>query len=160
MPFEILPAQDSDKEIITQLLEREWGLPILVKKRTLHPQDMPAFKAIDHTGEIAGLLTYNIEGKNAEIVTMNSFKPNLGIGTALIKALKKKAREKGCVKIWLITTNDNIDAIRFYQMKGFRFAAIHKGAVDESRKTKKSIPETGLYGIPIRDEVEMDMAIT
>ncbi len=158
MPHEIIPTQDKDRDEITDIIAREWGIPIIVKNRTFYPQDLPGFKAVDEdSGEISGLITYNIFEGEAEIVTLNSFKPNMGIGTALIRALAKAAKEHACRRIWLITTNDNVDAIRFYQMRKFRLVAIYRGAVDESRKTKKEIPETGMFGIGIHDEIEMEL---
>lgn len=160
MPYEIIATCNEDRDEITKIIAREWGIPIIVKNRTFYPHKLPGFKAVDdYTGEIAGLITYNIIDGECEIVTLNSFKPNMGIGTALIRALAKTAKEHNCSRIWLITTNDNVDAIRFYQMRKFRLVAIYRGAVDESRKTKKEIPETGMYGIGIHDEVEMELAL-
>jgi hypothetical protein len=42
------------------------------------------------------------------------------------------ARRAGCTRLSLITTNDNLDALRFCQRRGFRVAALHPGAVDEA----------------------------
>lgn len=160
MSFEITPLFDDDREKVSQIIGREWGIPVIVKNRIFHPEKLPGFKAVDFfSGEITGLITYSIENRECEIVTLNSFKPNLGIGTSLIRELEKTAKAQKCRRIWLITTNDNIDAIRFYQMRKFRLAAIYRGAVDESRKRKKEIPETGMYGIWIHDEVEMELKL-
>ncbi|WP_274648886.1 hypothetical protein [Paenibacillus humicola] len=41
-------------------------------------------------------------------------------------------------------------------MQGYRIAAVYPGAVAEARKMKPSIPETGLYGISVRDEIELE----
>jgi ribosomal protein S18 acetylase RimI-like enzyme len=60
----------------------------------------------------------------------------------------------------LLTTNDNLHALRFYQRRGFRLAALYPGALAEARKLKPSIPETGYHGIPIRDEIELEMSLT
>ena len=68
-------------------------------------------------------------------------------------AVEQQAREAGARRIWLITTNDNLDVLRFYQRRGYRLAAVFPGAVDEARKQKPTIPLTGFYGIPIRDEI-------
>jgi hypothetical protein len=73
---------------------------------------------------------------------------------------KEIARRAGCSRFWLITTNDNVDALRFYQRRGFRLAALHSGAVDDSRaRLKPEIPEVGDHGIPIRDEIELEQEI-
>ena len=55
----------------------------------------------------------------------------------------------------LTTTNDNIDALRFYQRRGFRMSALRPGVIDRSRLHKPEIPRTGDYGIPLRDEIDL-----
>ena len=80
-----------------------------------------------------------------------------GAGTALIEAVEQLAAQHGCARLWVITTNANIDALRFYQRRGFCLAAVHRGAVDDSRsRLKPEIPEVGAYGIPLRDEIELE----
>ncbi len=91
-----------------------------------------------------------------EIVTLNTSMRQFGIGAALIAAVIETARAAACRRVWLITTNDNVNAIRFYQLLGFRFAALHVGAIEQSRRLKPSIPLTGRHGIPIRDELEFE----
>ena len=67
---------------------------------------------------------------------------------------------RGSTRLWLITTNDNVDALRFYQRRGFRLVAIDRDAVERSRATlKPGIPRTGLHGIPIRDELTLERPI-
>lgn len=78
------------------------------------------------------------------------------MGTALIEAVKSVARERGCKPVWLITTNDNLDARRFYQRRGFQLVGVARNALEESRKIKPQISATGFYGIPIRDEIELE----
>ena len=64
--------------------------------------------------------------------------------------------KSGCNRLWVITTNDNLDALRFYQRRGFRITKVHTDALTERRKLKPEIPETGLYEIPMRDEIELE----
>jgi ribosomal protein S18 acetylase RimI-like enzyme len=54
------------------------------------------------------------------------------------------------------TTNDNLNALRFYQRRGFRIMGVHPGAVNEARRLKPSIPAIGAYGIPICDEIDLE----
>ena len=60
------------------------------------------------------------------------------------------------VKLWVITTNDNLDALRFYQKRGYTITKVHTDALKGWRKQKPEIPETGFYDIPIRDEIELE----
>jgi len=83
----------------------------------------------------------------------------VGSGTALMEAVAAAARDAGCRRVWLITTNDNLRALRFYQRRGFRLAALHRDALDRSRELKPSIPDVGLDGIPLRDELELELTL-
>jgi hypothetical protein len=61
-------------------------------------------------------------------------------------------------RIWLVTTNDNLEALRFYQRRGFVLSRLRPGAVDKSRASlKPQISTTGEFGIPIRDEIELEL---
>ncbi len=123
-----------------------------------HPQDLPGFVAIQE-GEKVGLVTYNIEGESCEVVTINSTQPSSGVGTALIEAVRDIAIKSRCKRLWLITTNDNLNALRFYQKRGFVLVAVHRNALDVSRKLKPEIPLIGDDGIPLRDEIELEMML-
>ena len=90
---------------------------------------------------------------------MNSLAEGVGIGSALMEALKKIAVKAGCKRIRAITTNDNTAALRFWQKRGFTLAALYPNSIEESRKLK---PEIGLFGddgIPIRDEIELEFVL-
>jgi acetyltransferase (GNAT) family protein len=102
---------------------------------------------------------YNITGTSCEIVTINSIRPFAGVGTSLIEAVRDIALQSGCKRLWLITTNDNMNALRFYQKRGFILVAIHRNALDVSRKLKPEIPLIGNDGIPLRDEIELEMIL-
>ena len=94
-----------------------------------------------------------------EIATINALDLYRGIGTMLIEAVRAEAKRLGCYQVMLTTTNDNIGALRFYQRRGFRLAAIRPGAVDRTRQLKPEIPRTGDFGIPLRDEIDLTCPI-
>ena len=110
-------------------------------------------------GENAGLATYRIEGEDCEIATLDSVSEGKGVGSALIEAVKDKACAAGCKRLWLVTTNDNTPALRFYQKRGFRLVAVHANALERSRRLKPQIPLIGQDGIPLRDEIELELAL-
>jgi len=141
------------------LLKEWWAGPRIVTRGKLHHADeLPGFIAIQDS-KPAGLITYDIVGEQCEIVTMNSLVEGKGIGSALIDAVKNVAVTAGCKRLWLITTNDNTAALRFWQKRGFRLAAAHRNAIEKSRLLKPEIPLTGNDGIPIRDEIELEMIL-
>lgn len=84
-------------------------------------------------GTITGLVTFHMENSGCEIVSLDSKAENQGIGTKLVQLVIEKAKEKHCSRVWLITTNENIRAIRFYQKRGFDMKAIHRNAVEDTR---------------------------
>ncbi len=160
--FEIRPTNDSDINNISRITKKYWGADIIVVHGIVYkPSDLPGFIAYnrDNQEEWLGLITYNIKENQCEIVTINAITQFNGIGTALLKSVKQTAIETNCKRIWLITTNDNIDALRFYQKRGFNINAIHCGVVNKSRKLKPEIPMIGEYGIPLRDEIEPEMRL-
>jgi GNAT superfamily N-acetyltransferase len=110
-------------------------------------------------GQLLGMLTYvpGHDRRQCEILTLHAGQQWRGAGTALIEAVGQLARRQGCTRLWVITTNDNVDALRFYQRRGFCLVRVHRGAVDRSRAAlKPEIPAVGAYGIPLRDEIELE----
>ncbi|MFH0882798.1 MAG: GNAT family N-acetyltransferase [bacterium] len=148
-----------DQEFILRVMREQWGSDKVVTRGRVHiPAKLPGLIA-EIDGESVGLITYDIYGRECELITMNALKSGLGIGSALLGTLAEIARDHNCRGIWLITTNDNVDAMRFYQRKGFYFVAVHRDAIKYSRKLKPEIPEIGNHGIPIRDEIELVMPL-
>lgn len=148
-----------DRPWILRLLKKYWGSAEVVTRGRLYRGDqLPGFIAVRKERPV-GLITYRIEGAECEIVTLNSLDEGIGIGSELLRAVKRTAESSGCRRLWLITTNDNTPAIRFYRKRGFVVTAVHRNAIEQSRKLKPEIPETGVDGIPITDEVEMEMAL-
>jgi len=150
---------EQDREFIEKLLRDRWGSETIVTRGRVHlPVQLPGLIA-EMAGEPVGLITYNIYGRECELITMDALHEGVGIGSALLSKLAEVARGNDCRGIWLITTNDNLDAMRFYQKKGFFFVAVHRDAIKFSRKLKPEIPEIGEFGIPIRDEIELVMPL-
>lgn len=119
---------------------------------------LPGFIAI-LKGASVGLLIYTIQRDECEIVTLNSLINGKGVGSLLVNEIKKVALSSGCKRIWVITTNDNLHAMGFYQKCGFSLVAMHCDAVELSRRLKKEIPFIGQDGIPLRDEIELEMLL-
>jgi len=155
----IEPLEDSLRTWARRLLVERWGSTEVVSRGRLHRADeLPGFVAL-RAHRPLGLLTYLVEGDACEIVSLDAVRDGLGVGSALLVAAGKAALEAGCCRLWLITTNDNLAALRFYQRRGFRCVALHADALTRSRELKPGIPELGLHGIPIRDEIELELAL-
>jgi GNAT superfamily N-acetyltransferase len=158
-PFEIRAVNESDHESVARLLQEHWGSTRIVTRGRTHDADrLPGFVAVQDR-EVLGLLTYQLEAGECEIVTLDSTVDGIGIGSALLGAVKDVAASANCKRLWAITTNDNTPALRFYQKRGFSLVAVHCNAIEESRRLKPEIPLVGLDGIPIRDEVELELLL-
>src|SRR5258708_13375610 len=159
LPLEVRPLAEQDSAWVRQAITHYWGDTIVVANgKVNYPHTLPGFVAI-LKGNRVGLLTYALEEEHCEIVTFNSTKPGIGVGTLLLKAVTQAAQEAGCKRLWLITTNDNLDALRFYQKRGFTIVAVHRGAVDAARRLKPAIPLIGHDQIPLHHTIELEMRL-
>jgi len=157
--MKVRAATDADREAISEILTASWGGHIAVAHGTAYDATtLPALVA-EQDGRIVGLLTYTITNDELEVVTMDASVPHLGVGTALMSAATEVAAANGVRRLWLITTNDNVDALRFYQRRGLRIVAVTPGAVDISRTIKPEIPYTGFYDIPLHDELTLELRL-
>lgn len=156
--FSIRPLEGSDRSMVDEFIGKHWGSPFVAATgRLLKPSQFPGFAA-EAEGHILGLITYRLDGQECEIISLNSLKPAAGVGSALIAAVRTLVSKAGCTRLWLVTTNDNLHALAFYQKLGFRLAALHPGSVDQDRRLlKPQIPLTGDNGIPIHDYLELEM---
>jgi GNAT superfamily N-acetyltransferase len=159
----IREKEPRDENWIDLVLNERWGANgtgiIVVHNEIIDARTLPALIA----GERDGLAIYKIGSINnvvaAELISLDAITPRQGVGTALVEGLITKLKEQRVEFLRVTTTNDNLDALRFYQRRGFRIVAVRPGAVDEARKVKPTIPTVGDYGIPIRDEIELELWI-
>jgi ribosomal protein S18 acetylase RimI-like enzyme len=156
----IRPLEPADRPWVEEFLRDRWGTPEAVARgRVYLPADLPGFAAFEDD-RVVGLVTFELQGVDCEIVTIDALEQGRGIGTALVDAVADAARAAGCARLRLITTNDNLRALRFYQRRGFRLAALYPDALEVSRRLKPSISEVGQHGIPLRDELELVRDLT
>lgn len=181
--FSIRPLERSDREWVAHFLDERWGTTQIVSRgKSVYGHLLPGFMAerpanasedVDTGGddgevggaenEIAvenvGLVTVHIGEKECEITTLNSLTESEGVGSALVEAVENWAREAGIERLWLVTTNDNLAALKFWQRRGYELVTVHRNAIADARRIKPQIPITGLNGITIRDEIELEKRI-
>jgi ribosomal protein S18 acetylase RimI-like enzyme len=139
---------------------RDWNaLRVARRGKLVDPLDHPAVLAWSDR-VLTGVATYVVDGDGCEILTLHTATRLLGIGSALLTRVQAIARDAGCRRLWVVTTNDNVEALRFYQRRGFRLVLVRPGAVDRSREAlKPEIPRTGAFDIPLRDELELELTL-
>ena len=159
MSFTSVDYGKKHREWARHLLEEHWGSTAVVSRGRLYQADiLPGYVAI-MDGIPQGLITYQLDGRECEIISLNSLIENRGMGTALIQTILKSAISAGCHCVMVITTNDNQRAQDFYINRGFELTAVYKDAIQASRKLKPEIPEVGINGAPLRDEIEFKYII-
>jgi ribosomal protein S18 acetylase RimI-like enzyme len=154
---DVREVRDDERAWLRATIEARWGDEIAVGRgRVWMLHELPALVAVDDSGERVGVATYVVEGVVAELVSIDALRADAGVGRQLLDAVAATARAAGAERLLVMTTNDNLVALRFYQRNGFRLTELRPGAVDEARAIlKPSIPETGNDGIPLRDEIDL-----
>ncbi len=159
MSIEIVPLNAQWGDWAVAYIIESWGASKLVSHgRVYQAEDLPGFIALAD-GQPAGLLTYWNDGTDCEIITLNAKVAGKGVGSMLTSTCVQAMKAAGVSRIWLLTTNDNTDAMRFYQRRGFDMKAIHHNAVVEARKIKPEIAAIGHYGILVSHEIEFEMIL-
>ncbi|MGD0338730.1 MAG: GNAT family N-acetyltransferase [Bacteroidota bacterium] len=152
----VRPIIGTDQTWINRILTERWGSTKIVTRGVVHAaNELSGFIAVEENVPV-GFLTYRFDAGSCEVVSLNSLSEGCGIGSSLLKSVEQIAKEKMCNRIWLITTNDNLHALRFYQRRGYVLTAIHCNAIEKSRQLKPQIPMIGNDGIPLRDEIELE----
>ena len=168
--YDIRPLERSDREWVAHFLDESWGTTQIVSRgKAVYGHLLPGFMAERSANtsdedesedqvvvEKIGLVTVHLAEKECEITTLNSLTECMGVGSALVGAVENWAQGIGIERLWLITTNDNLAAIKFWQKRGYELVTVHRNAIVEARRIKPQIPITGLNGIIIRDEIELE----
>src|ERR1051325_10066582 len=149
----------NDLPHLRQFWIEHWGGEEMIAHGNIHrPEQLDGF-IVEDGEEWIGLITFVIKGKECEVTSLDSLREGQGIGSLLIEKAVEEAHLNNCERLFLITTNDNLHALGFYQKRGFALVAVYRGAVNQSRKIKPSIPLVGNDGIPLRDEIELEMKL-
>jgi len=154
--MKIYSVEEIPKNKIIEFFKLHWGSTKMVISSGVYDcSTLDGFAVLNEEGQIIGLITYVIKDDECEIISLDSTEEGKGIGTALVKEVENLATKKKCQLLKLITTNDNLLALKFYQKRGFILSKIIHNAVEKARKIKPEIPLIGNDGIPIRDEIEL-----
>jgi GNAT superfamily N-acetyltransferase len=155
----VRPLGDEDTGWAAAIMTDEWGSVLVARKgELLDASVLPGFVA-EVGGSRTGLVVVAARGRDYEVVSLSATSEGLGIGSALLQRCVEDARSRGCRRVWLITTNDNVRAIGFYQRFGMDLVALHRHGVERSRQVKPSIPLVAASGIAIAHELEFELLL-
>jgi ribosomal protein S18 acetylase RimI-like enzyme len=152
---------EPDRVWLTGFMTERWGTPAVVAGgRTYRLDELPGLVAERAGAEVVGVVTWTIDGDACEIVSIDAVVEGEGVGTALLESACEAAAGAGCTRVHLVTTNDNLRALAFYQRRGFALRELRAGAVAEARRLKPEIPLVAGNGIPIRDELVLERPLS
>lgn len=155
--LKIRPITPDDSQWIKEIMDASWGgLPLIIRGKKYYPKDGIV---AENEGGVAGFLFYEIQNADCEIMVFEIFDKFKGTGTIMLNKLFEIAKHRKCKRVYLMTTNDNLDALRFYQRRGFTICGIHLDSMKISRKMKPAIGMIGNYDIPMRDEIDLECMI-
>jgi len=145
---------------LRQFFVEHWGGEVMVTRGNVYrPEQVDGGFVIEDENEWIGLITYIIKNNECEVTSLDSLREGQGIGTRLINTVVDEARKQNCKRVFLITTNDNLRALGFYQRQNFVLVKLYPNAMDETRKIKPAVPLIGYNNIPLRDEIELEMTL-
>ena len=157
--MELVKINQENRDRIDDFIIHQW----FTMQMVVHGESIDLGKAEGwyacEDNEIIGLVTYRIAGNEMEILSLDSLIENKGTGTALLHQALSEAKNAGLERVRLITTNDNLHALRFYQKRGFDIIHFYHNALDVARKIKPEIPLTGMDGIPLKHEIELEILL-
>ena len=84
-------------------------------------RDPTLFMLAEIDGRIVGSVIGGFDGRRGMMYHMAVAKHfrRKGIGTILMEALELRLKEKGCIRYYLLVAKDNIEAVDFYQKRGW-----------------------------------------
>ena len=158
--MKIRPLENRDRLWAKQLVTNHFGSSRVVTRGVLHETDsLSGLIAVKGTTPV-GLLYFRIEKGQCEVVVLIAERQREGIGSALLRGIRRIAEKKNCHRVWLITTNANREAQAFYRAMGMRQYAVYPGALTASRALKPEIPLLDENGRVITDEIEFEWLLT
>lgn len=148
-----------NRNLVDEFIEQHWcTTTMIIRGKEIDMTKTEGFY-FSKGEDIIGLITYIVYENILEVTSLDSLQENQGIGSKLLDAVIYEAKNRRLQKIVLITTNDNINAIRFYQKRGFDMVRLYHNALNISRKMKPEIPLIGENSIPLRHEIEFELSI-
>lgn len=157
--MEIKNISYKNRTQINHFINSQWFSTTMVVRGELIDMTVLDGFVVYENLNIIGLITYRIKDNECEIISLDSLKERRGIGTSLVNKVIQIAIKNKCIKVKLISTNDNINAIRFYQKRGFDMVRIYYNSLEIARKIKPSIPMMGEFNIPLKHEIEFEMLL-
>ncbi len=163
MPSDSIPLvrqiAQGDRDWVAETLVLEWTSTSVARLgEIVEAAGLPGYLAT-LGGRRVGLVLVDVKDRAYEVVAISTTEPRRGIGRALMGRCVAEARARGCRRVWIVTTNNNLAAIGFYQRLGMDLCALHRHGVHVSRKLKPTIPVRDATGVRIDHELEFELLL-
>jgi N-acetylglutamate synthase-like GNAT family acetyltransferase len=157
--IKIRAIRPTDTAWIRELFIQKWaGDLMIIRGKAYQLEELSGYIA-ELSNKKVGLITFRVTGQKLEITSLNSLLEKKGVGSTLVNKVLNFAKTRRLKSIRLITTNDNLNAIGFWQKRGFKLLRIYPDSLEMARKLKPALPFVGENGIPLRDEIELEMKL-
>jgi GNAT superfamily N-acetyltransferase len=146
-----------DRPWIAEVVVGEFKSTRVISRGRVH-EDASALDGfvVESDGRPIGCALWHEVDGDAELVVIVTTYRGAGAGTLLLDAVVDYARAHDWERLWLVTTNDNTDALRMYQRAGWDWVGWYRDAVQDARALKPELPDLGAHEIPIRHEIELE----
>jgi ribosomal protein S18 acetylase RimI-like enzyme len=85
-------------------------------------RDPELFLVAENAGEIIGTVIGGYDGRRGLLyhLAVAAGHRQQGVGEGLLMEVEKRLRARGCIRCYLLVTNDNLEAARFYEKRGWK----------------------------------------
>ncbi len=92
--------------------------PEEIQKKLMRDPDL--FLIAEQDGKVIGTVLGGFDGRRGMVyhLAVAADHRHQGFGEALMQAVEDRLRDKGCLRYYLLVTQDNENAIRFYEKRG------------------------------------------
>jgi ribosomal protein S18 acetylase RimI-like enzyme len=153
----VRPVTPEDREWVAELIGTAFGsVRLMSNDHLIDDASLLDGFAAEVDGRPVGCALINVVDGDTELVALVSTYRGAGVGSALLDTVVERGKRDGWKRLWLVTSNDNTDAIRMYQRAGWDWTEFRRDAITEARAMKPEIPEFGNHGIPVRHEIHFE----
>ena len=153
----VRPITPEDREWVADLIATAFGsVRLMSNDHLIDDASLLDGFAAEIDGRPVGCALVNEVDGDVELVALVSTYRGAGVGSGLLETVVERAKRDGWKRLWLVTSNDNTDAIRMYQRAGWEWTDFRRDAITKARARKPEIPELGNHGIPVRHEIHFE----
>jgi GNAT superfamily N-acetyltransferase len=153
----VRPITPEDREWVADLIATAFGsVRLMSNDHLIDDASLLNGFAAEIDGRPIGCALVNEVDGDVELVALVSTYRGAGVGSGLLETVVERGKRDGWKRLWLVTSNDNTDAIRMYQRAGWEWTKFRRDAITKARAVKPEIPEIGNHGIPVRHEIHFE----